>query len=194
MLAILATLASLPWLQGFEATAVADRGEPQLTEIDPLCPASAYGQLRLSADLARPPGDETVTASFTDGVVVVDREQHEIAHAQGFDCHGSADELIALAAGDASLGFPVIALVAATGGHNESITWLTLYRVDSSGELVALFTGIVERHIKHQTRTGSVIVIPGGLIYRPPVGNPQIWMYDQDAGHYVQQLSIDNVA
>jgi len=194
MLPLLATLASMPWLQGFDAATIADRGKPDAAEIDSACVASAYGDLELSADVASASGDETVVASFTGGVTVYDRDRHPIARAHGFDCQGSADELVAMAAGDASIGVPVIALAAATGGHNDSATWLTLYRVGAHGELVPIFSNIVERHKGHATRTGVVTLVPGGLVYRPPVGNPSVWRYDRDAGRYVEQMTVDNVA
>lgn len=194
MLALLATLASMPWLQGFDAATIADRGRPATDEVDATCVASAYGDLELTADVASAAGDESVVASFTRGITVFDRNHRPIAHAQGFVCQGSADELVAMAVGDASIGAPVIALAASTGGHNDSATWLTLYRVGAHGELVAMFSNIVERHKGHATRTGVVTLVPGGLIYRPPVGNPSFWRYDRDAGRYIEQMAIDNVA
>lgn len=202
MMLLLASLAALPWLQGFEPAASSDHGsaqvEQQLASFDEdstaPCVSSAYGGLELTADVAPAEGDETVLASFTHGLVVLGADHHLVARAPGFTCQGSADDLIAVAAGDAMIGTPVIALAASSGGHNESITWLTLYRVGEAGKLVPVFTGMVERHLEHATRTGVVMLFPGGLIYRPPVGNTQIWLYDRDAGHYIEQMALGNVA
>lgn len=195
MLPMLVPLAALPWLSGFDATAVADRPSPEVTdalaawhEIDPACVDAVYGGLELDADLAPAPGTETVLASFSQGVAVLDRDGRLVARAPGFACAGSADELVAVAAGDAWIGHPVIALAATTGGHAESLTWLSLYRV-AGGELVPVFTGVVEEHDGRRTRTGAVLVAPGGLIYQAPAGDTSVWSYDPARGRYVELAS-----
>lgn len=192
MLTTLATIASLPWLQGFEPLAETDHATrgvvDELAEWEPAdehCVANAYGGLELAADLAPGPGDERVLASFSQGVVVLDRDRHAIAHAPGFTCQGSADELVALAAGDAWIGQMLIAAAVTVGGKNESVTWLTLYRLGDDDELVPVFTGAVERHRGHVTRTGIVMVFPGGLVYRQPSGATSVWTYDRDRGRYI---------
>lgn len=180
---LIATLAVIPWLQGFESTAATDHptraAVAELAEWQPAedsCVASAYGGLALTV------GDERVLASYTQGIVVLDKSKNAVAHAPPFTCQGSADELVALSAGDAWIGTPVLALAATTGGKNESITWLTLYR---TSDLAPIFTGVVERHEGHRTRTGIVFVYPGGLLYQPPSGGPQIWRYDVDQRRYI---------
>lgn len=200
MLGLLASVVALPWLQGFEPIAVADHAsldaQRELTEwqdFDEGCIASAYGGLRLVADVAPAQGDETLLASFTQGVVVLDQDRHAIARAPGYACRGSADELVAVAAGDAGIGTPLIAIAATSGGHNENLTWLALYRVGDRGELVEMFRGVVERHTKHMTRTGTVVFFEGGLLYRPPSGAPSLWLYDRDRGVYVEQLALPGV-
>ena len=162
---------ALPWLQGFFlATTVSGNAN------------------RIEADLADAPGPESIEASYTEGIVVRDAEGHVLAHAPGFEpSGGSADDIDALAIGDAGLGAPVLALAATKGGHNESLTWLTLYRVANSGELQPIFTGEVEHHEGRSTTTGVVTVIPGGLIYQPPGGGSEIWLYDESLGRYVQR-------
>lgn len=194
MLTLLATIASLPWLQGFEPAAVADRPArgvlDELAEWQPAddkCVAAAYGGLELTADVTNAPGDERVLASFTQGIVVLDRDHHAIARAAGFTCQGSSDELEAIAVGDAWIGMPVIALAATSGGRNESSTWLTLYRVGDNGELAPVFAGEVEHHAGRATRTGVVMVFPGGLVYRAPDGKTSVYRYDQDAGRYLDR-------
>jgi len=192
MLTLFATIASLPWLQGFEPVAVTDQATrgvvDELAEWQPAderCVANAYGGLELVANLAPSTGDERVLASFTQGVVVLDRDRHAIAHSPGFTCQGSADELVALAAGDAWIGTTLIAAAVTVGGKNESVTWLTLYRLGDDYELVPVFTGAVERHLGHTTRTGVVMMFPGGLVYRQPSGATSVWTYDHDRGRYV---------
>lgn len=170
-LAHLGLMFALPWLQGFFlATAVSGNAN------------------RVEADLADAPGLEVVEASYGAGIVVRDAEGHVLAHAPGFEpSGGSADDIDALAVGDAQIGTPVLALAATKGGHNESMTWLTLYRVANSGELQPIFTGVVEHHAGRTTKTGTITVLPGGLIYEPPQGEGSIWLYDESLGRYVQR-------
>lgn len=193
--ALLVPLAALPWLQGFFAPqGVSEQGSrdvlAELAEYrEPMddCVATAYGGLELEADVTPAvEGDERVLASFTQGVFVFDRERHLLAQAPANECEGSSDELVALAAGDASIGTPVVALAATSGGRAESVTWLTLYRVANGGELQPIFIGEVERHAGDTTRTGIVTTIPGGLVYRDPQGAVGLWLYDSELGRYVE--------
>jgi hypothetical protein len=186
--------AALPWLQGFFAPqGVTEQGDRDLiAELaewrEPVddCVASAYGGLSLAADVSDVAGEERIVASFTQGVFVFDRERHLLAQAQPFVCEGAADELVALAAGDASIGAPVIVLAASSGGRSESVTWLTLYRVANDGELQPIFSGEVERHEGDRTRTAVVTLVPGGLIYRDLRGGLGVWLYDGELGRYVE--------
>lgn len=178
-------LAVLPWLVGFQPIATTDHPDraviARLAEwhaADEDCVSTAYGGLALEA------GNRTVLASFSQGIVVLDDDRQVIAEAPGFECTGSQDELVGIAAGDAWIGTPVIALAATTGGRNESLTWLTLYRVGDHGQLLPVFTGEVEHHVGHATRTGTVTVIPGGLIYVDPEGGASLWFYDRHDGRY----------
>jgi hypothetical protein len=197
---VLATLTALPWLQGFFLAA--DVSEDTRRDVveqmsewrapDSECIAGSYGGgLRLHADLAATsPGDETVLASYTQGLVVLDAEHHLLAQAPPLACAGSADELLAIAVGDAQLPTPVVVLAASSGGHAETVTWLTIYRVANSGELQPVFSGEVESHAGHTTRTGLVTIVPGGLVYRDPHGTSSIWLYDSTLGRYVQRSSV----
>lgn len=194
---LLAPLAALPWLQGFFAPeGVTEQGSrdvvAELAEYRPPvegCVADTYGGLTLRSDVSATEGSEQIVASYTQGVFVFDGSRHLLAQSQGFACEGSADELVALAAGNAYIGTPVIALAATSGGHAENMTWLTLYRVSNSGELQPVFIGEVERHQGDTTRTGIVTLVPGGLIYRDPQGTISIWIYDAEQGRYVEQFS-----
>lgn len=193
----LAPLAALPWLQGFFApSASTDEGSHEVVAelgewraADDSCVGASYGGLSLTADLGAGEGDERVLASFTQGLVVLDSERHMIAQAPGFECEGSADELVALATGDAGIGQPIVALAATAGGRAESMTWLTLYRVAGSGELQPVFIGEVERHENDTTRTGIVTLVPGGLVYRAPTGDTSLWVWDAEQGRYISQLT-----
>lgn len=186
---MLLALVALPWLQGFQPQAVADHPSravaQELSEYrapDDACVASAYGGLSVDS------GGGRILASFSQGVFVVDKDRHLVAQSPGFSCNGSADELVALATGDAFIGKPIVALAATTGGRAESITWLSLYVADETGALEPVFTGTVERHEGHETRTGTVTVVPGGLIYHAPEGMTSVWIWD--GSRYVQQGSF----
>jgi hypothetical protein len=189
-----ALVATLPWLQGvFVPQAASEQGDRDVIaelaewqEPGEDCTASAYGGLSLRADVSEVDGEERIVASFTQGVFVFDHERHLLAHAQPFACAGAADELVAIAAGDASIGAPVIALAASSGGRNESVTWLTLYRVANDGVLQPIFNGEVERHAGERTRTGVVTLVPGGLVYRDTRGGIGLWLYDAVLGRYVE--------
>jgi hypothetical protein len=191
---LVAALAALPWLQGFfSPQGVTEQGSrdviAELAEwAEPVedCVASAYGGLSLRDDVSASPGDELVLASYTQGVFVFDRDRQLIAQSQPLPCEGSADELVALAAGDASIGTPVLVLAATSGGRAESVTWLTMYRVADRGELQPIFIGEVERHEGGTTRTGLVTLIPGGLVYRDPEGSTSMWVYDPELGRYIE--------
>jgi len=183
---MLVAVVALPWLSGFHADAVADHPTRAVTgELaewgtpDDDCVASAYGGLALDRGTTR------VVASFSQGVFVLGPDHQLIARAPGFECTGSADELVALATGEAWVGTPLVALAATVGGRAESVTWLSLYRVNDTGGLEPVFTGDVERHANHETRTGTVTIIPGGLIYHDPSGPTSIWTYD--GTRYVEQ-------
>ena len=183
---------ALPWLHNFSPTA--ETSEATLSVIarmaewraaDRSCSATAYGGLAIVAEVAPAPGIETVLVSFTQGVLVVDARATVIASAPPLACHGSADELEAIAAGDAQIGEPVIALAVTAGGHRASATWLVLYRVDG-GVLSPIFTRIVEDHTGDRTRVGEVTLLPGALVYRAPSGGRTLWTYDVDQHRYVQ--------
>lgn len=194
---VLAPLAALPWLQGFfTPQGVTEQGSRDvLAELAewraPLedCVATAYGGLVLRADLDGAPGDEKILASYTQGVFVLGPDRHVLGQAPGLSCEGSADELVALAAGDVSIGTPVLALAATTGGRVENVTVLSLYRLADDGTLRPIFAGEVERHDGDTSRTGVVTLVPGGLIYRDPTGSVGIWLYDAQRGRYVEEFT-----
>ena len=186
---MLLALAALPWLQGFAPDAAADHPSRAVSaelaewkQADDACVASAYGGLALQVDGTR------VLASYSQGVFVLDGRGHLVARAPGLPCNGSADELVALAHGNAWVGTPLVALAATSGGRAESVTWLTLYRVGDAGTLEPVFSGTVERHGDRQTSTGVVTIVPGGLIYRAPEGTTSLWTWD--GTKYVRQLAL----
>jgi hypothetical protein len=187
---------ALPWLHNFAATAASAEASAQVVDRmarwrapDPDCSAAAYGGLAIAADVAPAPGTEEVLASYAQGVLVLDAGGRVIASAPAPGCQGSADDLEAVAAGDAQLDGPVIALAATGGGHRASSTWLGLYRV-VNGAVAPIFAGVVEDRVGDRTRTGGVTLLPGALLYRAPSGGHTLWVYRPEQHRYVQQALV----
>jgi len=183
----------LPWLHPFAPAAETSEATPSVTArmaawraADPSCSATAYGGFAVTAQItAAPAGPETVLASFTQGVLVLDAKARLIASAMPLACAGSADELVGLAVGDAQIGEPVIALAVTTGGHREAATWLVLYRV-ADGVVAPIFAGIVEDFTRDQSRLGDVTLLRGALVYRAPSGVRTLWTYEATQHRYVE--------
>jgi len=188
--------AALPWLHNFAPTAESRVASPVVVEQmtqwrspDASCSATAYGGLAIMADVAAGRGAEEVLASFTQGVLVLDASGKLLASATAPKCQGSADEIEAIAAGDAHIDGPVIALAVTTGGHRESSTWLVLYRV-IGGVVEPVFSGAVEEHIGEQMRVGAVTLLPGALLYRAPSGAETLWTYSAEQGRYSELVLV----
>ena len=182
---------ALPWLHNLATRAETSEATPSVIArmsrwraSDPSCSAGAYGGLAITAEVAANPGQETVLASLSQGVLVLDARAALIAAAMPLACEGSADEVDGIAAGDAHIEGPVIALAVTTGGHRESVTRLVLYRV-AEGVIAPIFTGIVSVHTGDQTRAGEVTLLPGALVYRAPSGARALWTYDAAQHRYV---------
>ena len=154
---------------------------------DPSCSAVSHGGFALTAEVAATPGTELVLVSFTQGVLVFDANAALIAMAMPFVCAGSADEIQGIAAGDAHIDDPVIAVAVTTGGHRESETWLLLYRV-TGGVVAPIFEGIVEEQAGDQVRLGEVTLLAGALVYRDPSGVRTVWTYDAAQHRYVSPV------
>lgn len=188
--------AALPWLHNFAATAESRATSSVVVERmaqwrtpDASCSASAYGGLAIMADVAGGRGAEEVLASFTQGVLVLDANGKLLASATAPKCQGSADEIEAIAAGDAHIDGPVIALAVTTGGHREAATWLVLYRV-IGGVVEPVFSGAVEEYVGDQTRIGAVTLLPGALLYLAPSGAETLWTYSAEQGRYTQLVLV----
>jgi hypothetical protein len=183
---------SMPWVHGLGNPVVSDRSSDAAAERferwsdrdvgDPNCGSGAVPAIELHADVAPPVGEETILVSLSQGVLVLDGEGRLVAETPGYACAGSADELEAVAAGDA--GAPTIVIAATTGGHRESSTWITLLRVDER-RLDAVFTGTVELRDGETTKRGSIVLLPNALIYRHPALQPALWVFDPVARAYL---------
>lgn len=179
---------SLPWVRGFapsassdtETTAVSDRMADVVGTAD-----DGYGGLQVTADVAPDEGSETVLASFGQGIAVLDRSGHVIAKRRGFDATGSGDDLVAIAAGDAGIGQPVIALAVQRGGHRLSEISIIVYRVGGEGQLDQLFEGAIEEHDGDAITTGALTFLPDTLLYRAPhATRATTWTFDPTVGRY----------
>jgi hypothetical protein len=147
-------------------------------ELPPGCSIESITQHALVADVAPSAGKETIRATLVDGIAVYDAEQHLIARSPGYDCEGSADEIVVLEAGSA-FGEPTIALAVRQGGHQRDEVALTLFRLDPRAGLYAVFTAAVEERDGVDIDQGAVWFLPNGLVYRRPgVQAATVWTFD----------------
>lgn len=192
---------ALPWLHDFPADAAADapsRGAeiwliepvrpapaPDRRAPAPACTTSSSATFALVAELWPTPGPETILASYTSGVVLLDATGRRLAAAPPLACSGSADAIVGLAVGELLPGEPVIALAAAAGGRAERTTWLLL--LAPRGEALApIFAVPVEEQRGEATWSGDVTRLPGGALrYRSPAGAVSRWTYDRGAGRFL---------
>ncbi len=187
----------MPWLHGLQKPVASDIASDEvarrmdswsvLADVDPECSPGTYPGIAIASDVAPAPGIEIVMASLSHGVIVVDSEWRLIAEAPGYVCDddGSVDELESVAAGSA-FGAPTIAIAATTGGHYETSTWVSLFRVGHAGQLDPVFTGTVEIRRGDDVETGGIFLLPGALIYRHPEGKPAFYYYNPVVRAYLQ--------
>ena len=176
----------MPWLSGFSAVAASDAGSP-----------AASAQIARLADddggdgaLAVAYGGGSLVASYRAGVFVTAGTDRVLARAPGFVPNGSADDLVALAVGDAGIGERVVALAITAGGHRERTTSLVLYSVGRGRRLEPVFAAPVEDHAGSETWKGSIALFAGGLVYRAPRSDLRtVWMFDALRGRYVERAT-----
>jgi hypothetical protein len=189
------TNSPMPWLHGFQASGVSDvlaQGVGNRVQRYARCDDCIETDgIEVTANVVPGAPDATILATFSQGLVIVDRDGHLIATGPGYEPSGSADELLAVATGDAGIGSPVIAIAARRGGRRASEVWLELYRVGPNAKLARLFAGIVEEHEDKFDRLGSVTIVPGGLIHRAPRSRaPDLWMFDPHAGRFLYRGTL----
>ena len=135
-------VAALPWVSGFEATAVGELATPagaqRIAELLHTGTGDDATAIEVHADVAGDATPETVLASYALGVVVVDARGRVIATAPGLLPRGSADDVVAVVVGGGG-GGPVIAVATQTGGHRESVVNLAVYRVGAGKTLEPIF-------------------------------------------------------
>ncbi|MDQ3365682.1 MAG: hypothetical protein M3680_09680 [Myxococcota bacterium] len=176
---------SLPWLHGLGEVVASTE---DVTDVGDLlaegCGAGASRTLRLVADVTGTPALETVTASYSGGLVVTDAEHHVLARGAGYPCEGSADELDTLAVGGA-YGHRTVVIAATAGGRRETATWVGLFRPGFGGALDPVFTGEVERRVGDVVERGNIWLVPDGLLHQPPGGPTSYWPFDPVGHAYV---------
>lgn len=185
---------ALPWLHEVTAEAIADAPSRAAEALlrdgrsgDAACTTSSTASFALVAELAPAPGLETVLASYTAGVVLLDASGRRLASAPPLVCSGSADAIEGAAVVELLPGEPAIALAATAGGRAERTTWLFVLAV--RGEALApIFAAPVEEWRGPLVSTGDVTRLAGGALrYRAPDGAISRWTYDRDAGRYVMR-------
>lgn len=188
---------ALPWIQGFVPAAVSDLATPSATQhlarLRSASPDEDYGALELHADLAGDAQSETVLASYGFGVAVLAPTGRVIARAPGETPVGSADDLLAIAVGDAQLGVPVLVVASQHGGHRESTVQVTLYRLVGGRALQSLFSAPIELHEGEVTRTGSLAFGRANLLYRAPgAAATRMWTLDPARGRYTERAVAEH--
>jgi len=191
----------VPWLRGFPTDAFTDEASaaaearlrewqrPDAAQAED-CTTTSQGALALVADVSPAPGAETVLASYTLGIVVLDARGHQLASTPPLACRGSVDAIEHIAAGDLHLDAPVIALAATAGGRAERTTWLYLLVVRGE-RLAPIFAAPVEEWRGPEVSTGELSLQPdGALRYRAPDGALGLWTYDRAAGRFVLRRSL----
>jgi hypothetical protein len=186
---------SMPWLYGLSDVVASDRASDELgrrmadwsdrNDYDPRCPPGSAPAIELVADLAPTPGRERIWVSLAHGIAVFDAEGRLVTETPGYACDGSADELEAIAVGDA-FGAPMLAIAATSGGHRQSSTWISLLRVGEDRTLDATFTGSVVERDGTSIEQGAIVLLPNALIYRHPrAKKPTLWIYNPVARAYL---------
>jgi len=177
-------IGAFPWLPGFVATAATTERSPDAVEQlgawrDPDVPCSVSDARMIRADVAPAEGDETVMASVGAGVLVLgDGGGDALGASPLADCGGSGDGVIALAAGDAWIGRPTIAVVYTVGGHREADTTLALFAVGEH-RLDPLWSGVIAVRDGRETREGAAALVPGVLLLRTPSGELDVNVFDR---------------
>lgn len=181
----------VPWLVGLanqtisgDGTAATSRRLADVEDASADCEPNAYEGIELVADVAPQRGAETIVASYAQGITVFDRENRVIAATPGYRCTGTADSIDFLVAGSA-WGHPTIAVVATSGGHRETDTWISLFRIGRHHRLEATFAGTVETRRGELVERGQIVMLPEALLYRPPGGQPSLYLYESVPGVYL---------
>jgi hypothetical protein len=179
----------LPWLHNLRDVVATDERDRFLTSAldepdDPTCHHDTSQGLLLTAEVAPTAGPETIAASFSQGVTVLDREGLPIASTPGYPCFGSADDIEIVAVGTA-FHTRTIVLAVTVGGRREQATWLAMFRVGQRGRLEPVFTTVVEHREDGIVRRGSVTILPDALLVRDPSGAVGFWTWDPTAGVYL---------
>lgn len=181
----LAPSSQVPWLAGVHVIAAADT-PTEAASHDAIAlgavDEAAYGALEVRGDLGGDGEPETIVASYGLGIVVLDPTGHVIARANPFAAEGSADGVVAVAIVDG----PLLAVAVQAGGHRESEITLSLYKLGEHA-LQTLVALPIEDHDGEDTRTGGVVMVPLGLVYRAPgATTTSTWRYDLRRSRYVE--------
>src|ERR1044071_5056327 len=97
------SVASMPWMRGFNAVVVGDiptqAAAQRMADLRHVDAEDAHDVIELRADIVGDSSLETVLVSYRLGVMVVDAAGRAVATAPGFEFSGSADDLVSVAIG-----------------------------------------------------------------------------------------------
>lgn len=185
----------MPWLYGLSDPVASDRASDELgrrmaawsdrDDYDPRCPPGSETAIELFGDIAPPAGREKIWVSLAHGIAVFDAGGQLVTETPGYPCNGTADELEAVAVGNA-FGAPTLAIAATSGGHRERTTWISLLRVGPDRALDTAFTGAVVERDGETVAQGAIVLLPNALLYRAPrAEKPTFWIFDPVARAYL---------
>jgi hypothetical protein len=121
----------------------------------------SYDAAELVADVAPAEGRETIRATISQ-VRVSDAKGAVIATAPAFAPVGSADEVVGI-----RMTHGLIAVTTTLGGHRESTSLTSLYRLDGR-DLTCVFSAPIVEVEDDARSEGMLLVLPTTLIYRAP--------------------------
>jgi len=144
----------------------------------------SYEGVEITADVAPNEGRETVRATVAE-VTIRDARGALIATIPAYEPQGSRDEVLGIRISEGYVGAPLIGVTTTVGGHRESTTWLALYSVHGT-QVERLFAAPIEEAEDQSVASGTLLVFPGGLLYRAPrVERPTLYSFDASTYRYV---------
>ncbi|HEY4243211.1 MAG TPA: hypothetical protein VGM88_25540 [Kofleriaceae bacterium] len=178
---------SLPWIRGLAPTGTSDTETQAASERLAVAVGASDEEDDAALDVTTPDG--AVLASYERGVALLDAHGAVVARAPGFVREGSADDLVALAVGDAQLDRPVIVLAVTSGGHRTSTTSVLVYQ-QRGRRLAKLFDEVLEERDGEEIVAGTLAFVPQGLLYRRPNGRLEEWVFDANRDAYVRPAAL----
>lgn len=141
----------------------------------------SYDAAELVADVAPSEGRETIRATISQ-VTVTDAKGAVIGQAPAFAPVGSADEVVGIRL--IEMAPRTIAVTTTLGGHRESTSLVSLYRLDGR-DLDCVFSAPIAEVEDDARSEGALFVLPTTLLYRAPRAElAKLYAFDAAARRY----------